>query len=406
MKRFNTQILFGFSLISSVFLGGCATGLQSSQPGKVSTISPYDAPSRADLDAIREPIPQWEPINTRTTQPYQVNGKTYTPYKSLVTYKERGLASWYGQRYQGKQTASGEVYDMYKITAAHPLLPIPSYARVSNLSNGKSVIVRINDRGPFIQDRLIDVSYVAAYKLGMLEKGTQEVEVESIIPTNANMSATPTPAPVTQQPTYTAQTYPVTTAPVQSQPPVTAYPVQNNTPRPTQQGTAYPVNNSQPPVTPNRYPVNNAPSPVPVAQQPAPVYNSTGNNGQEAPEGEEVTIQPLPNSTTPQPRPINNGTATPAPIPLPSFNDAQNTPVVERPGVYIQLGAFRTPESAENLRQRFLQQVLNNNNVVQVVIRDGFYKVHVGPFDSREQAAEVNQRLYQLLNLNGMIINK
>lgn len=397
MKRFNTQILFGFSLIGSVFLGGCATGLQSSQPGKVSAISPYDAPSRADLDAIREPVPQWEPINTRTTQPYQVSGKTYTPYKTLVTYKERGLASWYGQRYQGKQTASGEVYDMYKITAAHPLLPIPSYARVSNLSNGKSVIVRINDRGPFIADRLIDVSYVAAYKLGMLEKGTQEVEVESIIPANANVAAP------TTQPTYTAQTYPVTTTPMQQSPsPVSTYPTQS-VPRSTQPIASYPsasvpvqTGSQQPPVTKSRYPTN------PVAQA-TPTYNPS--SAQE-PEGEEVTIQPLQNGTTPQARPINNGAAAPAPIPLPSFNDAQNTPVVERPGVYIQLGAFRTPESAENLRQRFLQQVLNNNNVVQVVIRDGFYKVHVGPFDSREQATEVNQRLYQLLNLNGMIINK
>lgn len=396
MKRFNTQILFGVGLIGSVFLGGCATGLQSSQPGKISAISPYDTPSRADLDAIPEPIPQWEPINTRTTQPYQVSGKTYTPYKTLVTYKERGLASWYGQRYQGKQTASGEVYDMYKVTAAHPLLPIPSYARVSNLSNGKSVIVRINDRGPFIADRLIDVSYVAAYKLGMLEKGTQEVTVESIIPANANVAA-----PVTQ-PTYTAQTYPVTTTPIpQTQPPVSNYPVQN-IPQSTQPTSTYPVTNKPVQTYPQTNAQQRATGNAPVTQ-PAPTYTPSTT---ESPEGEEVTIQPLPNGTTPQARPINNGTAVPAPIPLPSFNDAQNTPVVERPGVYIQLGAFRTPESAENLRQRFLQQVLNNNNVVQVVIRDGFYKVHVGPFDSREQATEVNQRLYQLLNLNGMIINK
>ncbi len=100
----------------------------------------------------------------------------------VVPYKARGRASWYGKRYHGQPTASGEPYDMYAMTAAHPTLPIPSYARVTNLRNGKAVIVRINDRGPFRGDRLIDLSYTAAYQLGIVGSGSDLVEVESIVP--------------------------------------------------------------------------------------------------------------------------------------------------------------------------------------------------------------------------------
>ena len=115
-------------------------------------------------------------------QPYVALGKSYTPMTSLEPYKERGVASWYGRRYHGQKTASGEIYDMYTMTAAHTILPLPSYARVTNIKNGKSVVVRVNDRGPFHSDRLIDLSYTAAYKLGLLGGGSAWVEVESILP--------------------------------------------------------------------------------------------------------------------------------------------------------------------------------------------------------------------------------
>jgi rare lipoprotein A len=100
----------------------------------------------------------------------------------LSPYKARGVASWYGRRYHGKQTSTGEVYDMYRMTAAHPVLPLPSYVRVTNVATGKSVVVRVNDRGPFIDSRLIDLSYTAAHRLGVLAGGSAVVEVEAIIP--------------------------------------------------------------------------------------------------------------------------------------------------------------------------------------------------------------------------------
>ena len=115
-------------------------------------------------------------------RPYVALGKWYTPKTSLESYRERGIASWYGRRYHGQKTASGELYDMYGMTAAHPTLPIPSYVRVTNISNRKSVVVRVNDRGPFLSDRLIDLSYTAAYKLDVLGGGSAWVEVETILP--------------------------------------------------------------------------------------------------------------------------------------------------------------------------------------------------------------------------------
>ncbi len=136
----------------------------------------------ANLDQIPDPEPRAEPIKASTARPYTVFGQTYTPMTKVGPYQARGTASWYGKRYHGQSTASGEAYDMYAMTAAHPTLPIPSYARVTNLRTGKTVVVRINDRGPFRGDRLIDLSYTAAHKLGIIGSGSDLVEVESVSP--------------------------------------------------------------------------------------------------------------------------------------------------------------------------------------------------------------------------------
>lgn len=157
---------------------------------------PGDSPP-PNLDAVPDAVPRPEPIRKANARPYVALGKTYTPMSETTPYKERGIASWYGRRYHGKQTASGEIYDMYGMSAAHPTLPIPSYARVTNLGNGKSVVVRINDRGPFHSDRLIDLSYTAAYKLGVLAGGSQPVEVEAVLPGQETPAA---PQPIATAP--------------------------------------------------------------------------------------------------------------------------------------------------------------------------------------------------------------
>jgi rare lipoprotein A len=140
---------------------------------------PGENPPR-NLDQIADAVPRAEKLHPYANQPYSALGQRFVPNVDARDYRVRGVASWYGKRYHGKATASGEIYDMYQMTAAHPILPIPSFARVTNLENNKSVIVRINDRGPFKRDRLIDLSYVAAHKLGYVLQGSADVEVEAV----------------------------------------------------------------------------------------------------------------------------------------------------------------------------------------------------------------------------------
>jgi rare lipoprotein A len=142
---------------------------------------PGDNPPPGLMD-VPDAEPKVEPIIERANRPYNVFGKTYTPITDGRPFKQRGVGSWYGKKFHGQKTSSGELYDMYKMTAAHPTLPIPSYARVTNLNTGAQIIVRINDRGPFHSSRIIDLSYTAALKLGYLGKGSNQLEVERLLP--------------------------------------------------------------------------------------------------------------------------------------------------------------------------------------------------------------------------------
>ena len=179
-------------IVTTLFLAACGTvpHRKSETPGATSAPSAGgylegDGPGAnapANIDAIPDAVPKIEPLHRYANRPYNALGKTYTPLTVTGIFKQRGIASWYGKKFNGERTSSGEIYDMYAMTAAHPTLPLPSYARVTNLANQKSVIVRINDRGPFINDRIIDLSYTAAHKLGITGNGSAKVEVESITP--------------------------------------------------------------------------------------------------------------------------------------------------------------------------------------------------------------------------------
>lgn len=131
---------------------------------------------------VPDAVVKAEPYNKWTSRPYTVLGKTYTPLVNDEPFTQRGVATWYGKKFHGQRTSSGELYDMYKMSAAHPTLPIPSYVRVTSLESGQSVVVRVNDRGPFHASRIIDVSYTAALKLGLLGKGSHEVQIERLFP--------------------------------------------------------------------------------------------------------------------------------------------------------------------------------------------------------------------------------
>lgn len=157
-----------------------------------------DEPSPEMLAALPDAVPRAEPLHRFANRPYTVLGKNYTPMKTRDHYKATGIASWYGKKFHGQKTSSGEVYDMYAMTAAHPTLPIPSYARVTNPANGKSVVVRVNDRGPFLHNRVIDLSYVAAWKLGYIGSGSTKVHVELLHPDRDTQLAAATSAPGAQ----------------------------------------------------------------------------------------------------------------------------------------------------------------------------------------------------------------
>lgn len=146
-----------------------------------------------DLEAIADAQPRPEPLHAHANDAYVVFGKEYVPEKEFSAHRKQGTASWYGRKFHGQRTWSGEIYDMYAMTAAHPTLPVPSYARVTNLQNGRSVVVRINDRGPFSSGRMMDLSFAAAYKLGFAESGIAAVEVEAVV---LARSAPPADAPL------------------------------------------------------------------------------------------------------------------------------------------------------------------------------------------------------------------
>jgi rare lipoprotein A len=185
-------ILYAGIAALTLALAGCGStppvaGKPSAPPGTASSGGYYlddgpDAVPPPNLDAVPDAVPRDEPLHRYANRPYAVLGSSYTPQTQRRAHSEEGVASWYGKRFHGKKTASGERYDMYAMTAAHPTLPIPSYVRVTSLANGKSVVVRINDRGPFHKQRIIDLSYSAAHKLGYISQGSTRVKVESLDP--------------------------------------------------------------------------------------------------------------------------------------------------------------------------------------------------------------------------------
>ena len=167
----------------AMLLGACATAPRKTTPAPSAKYYSDDGPPDAipdNLASIPNAVPRDEPFHRYANRPYTVFGHTYVPVVNKETYKQRGIASWYGKKFQGQKTASGEPYDMFAMTAAHPTLPIPSYARVTNVKTGQWVVVRINDRGPFHSNRVIDLSYAAAARIGVAGPGSALVDVERV----------------------------------------------------------------------------------------------------------------------------------------------------------------------------------------------------------------------------------
>ncbi|WP_313623585.1 septal ring lytic transglycosylase RlpA family protein [Achromobacter sp.] len=187
-------------LLLAIAVAGCSTSGGRKKGGYYKDDGP-DANPPSNLDQIPDAVPKLEPYASGANRPYVVFGQRYVPDTSGQPYKKQGIASWYGKKFHGNSTSIGESYDMYAMTAAHTTLPIPSYARVTSMVNGKTIVVRVNDRGPFHSDRIMDLSYVAAYKLGIIGPGSGQVVVEAIRPeeirrlASQGAPAAPTPEP-------------------------------------------------------------------------------------------------------------------------------------------------------------------------------------------------------------------
>ena len=322
---------------------------------------PGDNPP-TNLLAIPDAEPKLEPLYPGASRPYMVFGKTYTPIGLEAPLKQRGTGSWYGKKFHGQKTSSGERYDMYKMTAAHPTMPLPSYARVTNLSNGKQVIVRVNDRGPFHSSRIIDLSYTAALKLGYLGKGSTELEVERLLPEEiARMekdrrgeraiASKENPPPALML--AVAPDRPATAAAMASLPPAVAAldaMLNSATPEPAESDL-------------HRLP------PMPESGSKLVL----------------VDTAPEPVATLPSlaPRvPTTILTTTPA-----------STPQSATSSYYLQIGAFSQAANADAVRSRLQQAASDTLAPLEVVQSGAVFRLFSGPFSSRIDATLAAQKL-------------
>lgn len=176
-----------FCLISVILVVGCSSSGKSGSQSSGRYYQDDGPPSYVRHLSTSDAIPQIERLSARGNSPYTVKGQRYTPNMSVTQLVEQGDASWYGKKFHGRITSSGETYDMFAMTAAHKTLPLPSYVRVTNLQNNLAVVVKVNDRGPFLKGRIIDLSFAAAAKIGLDKAGVAPVQIELILAPQANL---------------------------------------------------------------------------------------------------------------------------------------------------------------------------------------------------------------------------
>ncbi|WP_332854440.1 septal ring lytic transglycosylase RlpA family protein [Duganella sp. S19_KUP01_CR8] len=308
---------------------------------------PGDAPP-SNLADVPDADVRNDPLLPYSNRPYVVFGKTYTPITGNQPFTQIGVGSWYGKKFHGQRTSSGEIYDMYKMTAAHPTLPIPSYARLTNLVSGAVVIVRINDRGPFHANRAIDVSYTAALKLGLLGKGSHELQIERILPDEVDrMLAT----------------------------------------RAGVSGTVSPRLQSQ------------------SSQRKGSTGGLGGNNG-----GGPLLLTPSTTLSEPlvlAPKAMPGASSSDAEALMltdraPANNEALAASTAKG-SFYLQLGAYSRAENAEVVRNKLSGKGLNGLEVVQ---GGSVHRLFTGPFATRQEALQAAQGLPSSLNLKPIVIQR
>ena len=346
----------------------------------------------ADVANPPEPVPHAEPLShygNRT--PYVVLGKTYAVLPSAIGYIERGVASWYGTKFDGRATSNFEPYDMYQFTAAHRTLPLPSYARVTNLDNGRSVIVRVNDRGPFHEGRLIDLSYAAAVKLGVNVHGTANVEVSGINPdeplpparaARATTSHAAVPkgdlASMPGPSTRTLLRAPVATMPA----PVAVAPIV----------LIAGMHKGAAPVADSAIP--DASQPVATTANPTVTGPSSAATTTNAPAmAASVSATPPPLARQPMDPPASatrdSNPAAPAERPATTTSELRGRSPIEPSTLgFLQVASYSDRANAERMLQRLQQAGLGNAELVSVQVADqALWRVHIGPLRADDAEA-------------------
>lgn len=303
----------------------------------------------ADIEAIPDAVPRLERHAKANFRPYVVFGKRYVPVSDEQPFRQEGTASWYGRKFHGKKTANGEIYDMYGMSAAHPTLPIPSYARITRASTGKSVIVRINDRGPFHSSRIIDLSYVAAAKLGLIGPGSGQVVVEAI--TNAD--------------------------------------IRNNTYGPTQRPAPAPAPIPIPPAAPEpeRPLLIASATPAPTPNALDALQHEQDDAFQREQPADDIRTVLTSESRIP---------AGPAPDTIPGTGPLQAQPVAATGGIYLQFGAFSASHTADTMVRDLNARIGGvESRKAHVQPSDALYRVRIGPYPSRTAAVNAALRIQE-----------
>lgn len=364
----------------AVLLAGCASGPRSGS----GVASGRDGPGTnipPDLANVPDAEPRIEPIRTSggTSKPYTVLGRGYAPLTDDRPFRESGLASWYGRKFHAASTSSGEPYDMYAMTAAHKTLPLPSYVRVRNPANGREVIVRVNDRGPFVDGRVIDLSYTAALKLDLL-RGVAPVEIERI--TNEDIrtgawrrdsgtayAAAEAPVPVRAAPVRVASAQQVR-VPAEWVAPIAT--VNDDLPPPA----------STMPVTPQ--------TPMAAALPPGAEPESAQSPPSIPPTRQAIVVSDL--------APLQAMPASPPPV-----GAAQPLAL---PGFWVQLGAFRERDGAQSLLNQAARGLPSLAPQLHVFSEAGTHRLQAGPFASRNAAGEAVAQLRESLRISPMVVER
>ena len=350
-----------------------------------------DAVIPPDLKKVPDAVPRLESIRKGgPNKPYEVLGERYEPLADDKPLVQKGLASWYGRKFHGKPTSSGEVYNMYAMTAAHATMPIPSYARVRNPKNGREVIVRINDRGPFHKGRIIDLSYTVALKLDVLN-GVAPVEIERITYEDIRTGAwtrdrdtlSPDPKVPAETPVYAAATpsgAPDVTTTAQLRPPAT--PVAAQVP---------------------------VPAPVTIAPAPVPATAATTASADAALKPIPITALPPGSDLPPPGQSKADAMAAATTDAIAAADPAAPVPALKiaaAQGFWLQFGAFSRLEGAEQLREQFTRGMEEIAPMLTIFKDKNLHRLQAGPFTSREDARAAADRVRSAMALTPILVER